>query len=76
MNKENLLDRAKRWKKRSEKLPIYEYPTEMQPEILGISYELLKKLCETDGITTYKATQALEMAKGIIEAESLHDAII
>lgn len=74
MTKKGLIERAERWE--TSKMPILGYPTQGQKEILKISTNIIKALCEMDDLTPNKATQALKMAADIIDEESKNDAIV
>ena len=74
MTKKGLIKRAERWE--TSKMPILGYPPQGQKEILKISTNIIKALCEIDDLTQSKATQALKMAADIIDEESKYDAIV
>lgn len=75
MNKEKLIERAKKRCKECKEHKLHLYPRQYQEEYAEMSVAIIERLCELEGVTPYKAKEALKMAVDIIDAESLHETI-
>lgn len=75
MKKEKLIERAKKRCKECKEHKRHLYPRLYEEEYAEMSVAIIERLCELDGVTPYKAKEAIKMAADIIDAELLHETI-
>lgn len=75
MQKKSLIARAEKWQQSSKERPLMGYARKNQPEIVGVSVAIIKALCEMDGMTPFRAKEALKMAADIIDEATQNETI-
>lgn len=75
MKKEKLIERAKKRCKKCKEHKLHLYPRKYEEEYAEMSVAIIERLCELDGVTPYKAKEAIKMAADIIDEELLHETI-
>jgi hypothetical protein len=57
-------------------MPLMGYPRCEQLEFMKISTAIIREICKMEGITPFKAKEALKIAGDIISEEMEHDVIL